>query len=536
MTASVKPEFVGIAEQVTESGAEPLKLDPRRYQKTIFEALLDARGRRGGDAWAVEDAERQRISFDKLVLGAMVLGGRLAKETAAGEHVGVMLPNSLGVAVTFFGLQAFGRIPAMLNFSAGVRNIEAACAAAEVETVITARRFIELAKLEAVVEALEKTKKIIWLDDLKANLSLGDKLKGLARAKMARSVYNRRGLKPTDVAVILFTSGTEGTPKGVALTHQNVLSNTHQADVSFELLDSDIVFNPLPVFHSFGLTAGMILPLVEGLPTFLYPSPLHYRAIPPLVRESKATILFGTDTFLTGYARASEGDEFETVRLLVAGAERVKDQTRALWADRFGLAIFEGYGCTEMAPVVAVNTFRQFRPGSVGPLLPGIEHRLEPVPGLDEGGRLMVRGPNTMAGYYTVDEPGKLKPPAGGWHDTGDIVHIDEDGFVHIRGRAKRFAKIGGEMVSLAAIEAYAAEVWPDNAHAVVAIEDPRKGEQLVLVTDHQDAARDDLLAWSRQHGVSELMIPKRLVSVDSLPVLGTGKLDYVSIRRIAEN
>ena len=511
MTATVPPIVGSVLGEAIEARSVP-NLDPKRFDKTIFQALLDARDMRGGKAIAVEDLERQPVTFDKLILAAMVLGGRLAKETVEGERVGVMLPNSVGVAAAFFALQVFGRVPAMLNFSAGIRNIEAACTEAEVTTVITARRFIEMAKLEAVAEALEKTKRIIWLDDVKASLTLGEKVAGALRAKAARWVYGRRNAKPDDIAVVLFTSGTEGTPKGVALTHRNILSNCHQADITFELLKTDIVFNPLPTFHSFGLTAGMVLPLVEGLPTFLYPSPLHYRAIPPLVGKVGATIFFGTDTFLTGYGRVADPKDFETLRLVVAGAERVKEQTRTLWADRFGLPIFEGYGCTEMAPVLAVNSQRHFRPGTVGRLMPGIDYKLEPVAGLTEGGRLIVRGPNMMAGYLTIDAPGVLKPPAEGWHDTGDIVTVDEDGFVTIRGRAKRFAKIGGEMISLAAIEAYVAEVWPDNAHAVVAIDDPRKGEQLVLVTDHVDGSRDELLGWSKAHGVSELDTSKNRV------------------------
>ena len=531
MTAPVPP-LVRVDEARTESRPA---LDRRCYDKTLFQALLDARDMAGRSHQAVEDIERQPLGYDRLILAAMVLGGRLQALTEAGEHVGVLLPNSVGVAATFFALQAFGRVPAMLNFSSGIRNVDAACTAARVRTILTSRRFVKTAKLEHYIGALQENRRIVWLDDVKASLTLADKIKGLLRSRSARRMHRRQNIDPGDVAVVLFTSGTEGLPKGVALTHRNLLANCHQADLTFELEESDRIFNPLPVFHSFGLTAGMILPLVRRLPVFLYPSPLHFRQIPPLVRDFRATILFGTDTFLTGYGRAATPENFETLRLVVAGAERVKEQTREMWTKRFNLPIFEGYGTTETAPVLAVNTFRHFRPGTVGRLLPGIEHRLEPVQGLEEGGRLIVCGPNVMAGYYTIDAPGQLKPLRDGWHDTGDIVTVDEQGFVAIRGRAKRFAKIGGEMVSLAAIEAYAAEVWPENAHAVVSRSDRKRGEQLVLVTDHQDARREELLSWAKAHGVSELMIPKKIVSVETLPVLGTGKLDYVTINEIAD-
>ncbi len=534
MTAPIPPLVDGPERASRADEDTRPALDEAAFDKTLFEALLDARAVAGGGRIVVEDIERQPLSYDKLVLAAMVLGGRLNAITDPGEHVGVFLPNSVGVAATFFALQAFGRVPAMLNFSAGIRNVEAACAAGEVRTILTSRRFVELAKLESYIEAFAKTRQIVWLDDIKASLTLKDKLTGLIRSKTARRVHGRRRVSPGDIAVLLFTSGTEGLPKGVALTHRNMLANCHQADITFELEESDRVFNPLPVFHSFGLMAGMILPIVRRLPTFLYPSPLHYRQIPPLVNKFDATILFGTDTFLTGYGRAATPEDFSTLRLVVAGAERVKEHTRELWTEKFNLPIFEGYGTTETSPVLAVNTHRYFRPGTVGRLFPGIDHRLEPVQGLDEGGRLIVRGPNVMAGYLTADAPGQLKPPPERWYDTGDIVTVDAQGFVTIRGRAKRFAKIGGEMVSLAAIEAYAAEVWPDNAHAVVTLADERRGEQMILVTDCGEACRDSLLAWAKAHGVSELMIPKKVVPVEALPVLGTGKLDYVGINEIA--
>jgi acyl-[acyl-carrier-protein]-phospholipid O-acyltransferase/long-chain-fatty-acid--[acyl-carrier-protein] ligase len=309
-----------------------------------------------------------------------------------------------------------------------------------------------------------------------------------------------------------------------------LLANCHQLSARIDFNSADVVLNALPVFHSFGLTGGTLLPILGGVKTLLYPNPLHYRIVPALAYDSNATILFGTDTFLAGYARMAHGFDFYSLRYVFAGAERVRDETRRAWNEKFGLRILEGYGATEAAPVIAVNTPMHFRAGSVGRLLPGIEARLDPVPGIEEGGRFFLRGPNVMAGYLKADAPGVLQPPEGGWHDSGDIVTIDAEGFITIRGRAKRFAKIGGEMVSLPAVEGYAAAVWPGSDHAVVTRPDPRKGEQLVLFTTHQGAVAADLQAWGRANGVTELAIPRDIRVIEALPVLGTGKLDYATL------
>jgi acyl-[acyl-carrier-protein]-phospholipid O-acyltransferase/long-chain-fatty-acid--[acyl-carrier-protein] ligase len=315
-------------------------------------------------------------------------------------------------------------------------------------------------------------------------------------------------------------------PKGVVLSNANLVANAYQvkALAGDVLKDDDVFFDPLPIFHSFGLTAGLLTALLNGMKSVLYPSPLHYRQIPKLVAGTRATVMLATDTFLQGYARAAGEDDLASVRFVIAGAERVKDETRRLW-DRHGTVIVEGYGATECSPVIACNLPDTNRPGSVGHFLPGIEWRLEPVEGIQEGGRLHVRGPNVMKGYLDPSSPDRIHPPADGWHDTGDIVTVD-DGIVTIRGRAKRFAKIAGEMVSLAAIEATVQTLWPDSSHVVVAIPDPRKGEQIVLITDKPDADRDVLMTHARDHGFPELWVPRSIL-VSGIPVLGSGKTDY---------
>ncbi|MCE7796655.1 acyl-[ACP]--phospholipid O-acyltransferase [Sphingobium sufflavum] len=502
---------------------------------TLFSALLEARHIHGGAAPVVEDVKREPLSYDRLVTGALALGRPLAAGTARGEAVGLLMPNVASVVVAFFALQTRGRVPAMLNYTAGLTNLRAACTAAEVRTIVTARAFVAQAKLGETVAALEADGlRIVWLEDVGAAIGTGAKLRAATASRFGAGRQEGARLSPDTPAVILFTSGSEGLPKGVVLTHRNLLSNCRQLAARIDFNAADTVLNALPVFHSFGLTGGTLLPILHGVKTLLYPSPLHYRIVPALAYDSNATILFGTDTFLSGYARMAHGYDFYSLRYIFAGAERVRDETRTIYAEKFGLRILEGYGATEAGPVIAVNTPMHFRAGTVGRLLPGVTGRLDAVPGIAEGGRLFIRGPNIMAGYMKADAPGVLQPPEGGWHDTGDIVTIDADGFVTIRARAKRFAKIGGEMVSLPAVEGYAAAVWAGADHAVVTRPDPRKGEQLVLFTTDKAAEHGALQAWGRANGVTELAIPRDIRVVEALPVLGTGKIDYVTLGTMA--
>jgi acyl-[acyl-carrier-protein]-phospholipid O-acyltransferase / long-chain-fatty-acid--[acyl-carrier-protein] ligase len=507
MTARARRAIAGRRLHETMSGMIFATSDTHR---TLFEALIDAKDLHGANKAAVEDVKRVPLTYGKLVIGSLALGRELNALTKVGEAVGVLLPNVNGVVATFFALQSSGRVPAMLNYTAGAASLKAACTAAQITTIVTARAFVEQGKLGDLIATLEADgQRVVWLEDLAARIGTFAKLRALATSKVALRSHRALKISPDAPAVILFTSGSEGLPKGVVLTHRNLLSNCAQLSSRIDFNSSDVVLNALPVFHSFGLTGGTLLPLLGGVKTLLYPSPLHYRIVPALAYDSNATILFGTDTFLSGYARMAHPYDFYSLRFIFAGAEKVRDETRRVYADKFGLRILEGYGATEAGPVIAVNTPMFFEGGTVGQLLPGIEARLDPVPGIDEGGRLSIRGPNVMAGYFKADAPGLLQPPYEGWHDTGDIVTIDARGFVAIKGRAKRFAKIGGEMVSLPAVEGYAAAVWPDAMHGVVTRPDARKGEQLVLLTNAATANAAQLQAWARANGVAELAIPR---------------------------
>jgi acyl-[acyl-carrier-protein]-phospholipid O-acyltransferase/long-chain-fatty-acid--[acyl-carrier-protein] ligase len=505
-----------------------------RYQRTLFSALIDARRIHGGRHLVLEDTERKPVHYHALITRACAISGKLKALTSAQEAVGLLLPSAVNTVAVLIGLQMGNRLPALLNFSAGAGSMLTACRTACIKTVVSSRRFIELARLGQVARELEKHLSLIYLEDLAEALSWQDKAKAAWRARTAplRSRGDHR--QAHEPAVILFTSGSEGTPKGVVLSHANLLANCEQLAAKIDFSAQDIILNVLPLFHSFGLTTGTLLPLLAGMRTFLYPTPLHYRIIPELAYDLNATILFGTNTFLSGYAKNAHAYDFYSVRYVFAGAEKLQEETHRLWMRKFGIRILEGYGTTETSPVLTANTPMHSREGSVGRFLPGIEYRLEPVPGVRRGGRLCVSGPNVMLGYLLHDRPGVLRPPSTsfgeGWYDTGDIVSIDEEGYVIIEGRAKRFAKVGGEMVSLAAVEELATRVWPESQHAAVALPDPRKGEQILLLTDSERAERAELMARAQEEGFGEVYLPKRIVRIPAMPLLATGKVNYSAV------
>ncbi len=506
--------------------------------QTLFESLINAAKTHGQHLPILEDVERAPMSYKKLILASFVLGKQFSKTTEPKEAVGVLLPNTNGTVATYMGLSAAGRIPAMLNFSAGSKAIVAAIKTANVKTIITSKRFITLGRLEQIEEEIKKVANIIYLEDIKQRINGFDKLAGMLKASFPSLSYNPSKLNITSnsTATILFTSGSEGSPKGVALSHKNILSNCNQISAKVDFTPQDTVFNAMPIFHAFGLSDGTLLPLLSGVKTFLYPSPLHYRIVPEMIYDTNATIMFGTDTFLKGYAAKAHPYDFYSLRYVFAGAEKLSNETRTLWSDKFGIRIFEGYGATETSPVISFNTAMEFKPGTVGRLMPGISYKLEPVPGIDEGGKLLVKGPNIMKGYIKHDNPGVIIPLEDGWYDTGDIVEFDAAGFITIKGRAKRFAKIAGEMVSLTMVEQFLSKHYPQANHGIVALPCPKKGEQLILFTDLSKLERSDLITKAKSDGISDLAIPKTIYSNQKIPVLGTGKIDHVTLAKLAKD
>ena len=509
-----------------------IPFDPAMAQRPVFQALVEARREHGGGHIALVDGDDRAFSYDEMLRASFALGSALKAGTRAGDCVGVMLPTGAAATLSFFALSAFGRIPTMLNFTSGLAGLKSALCTAKVKRLVTAHRLVEKAGLEEVIAGLTGIE-IVYLEDVRKTLSLADKLTAVAGRIAPRLLAAHTD--PAKPAVILFTSGTEGEPKGVALSHANLLANVAQVRAHIDLYPGDVLFNALPVFHCFGLTVGTLLPLIAGVKVVCHPSPLQPREIVRRIRSYGATILITTDTFINQYARAGEPGDLESLRLAVCGAERLRDETRAFLRRKYAINLLEGYGVTEAAPVVAANQIEANHPGTVGRMMAGMEARLTPVEGIAGAGELHVRGPNIMLGYIRPDAPGKIVPPEGGWHNTGDIVSIDEDGFIAIRGRLKRFAKIGGETVSLAVVENIATALWPDNAHAAVTVPDGRKGEQIVLVTDAPEARRLDMVGWAQNHGVAELTVPRRVILVPSIPVLATGKTDYVSVQKMAE-
>ena len=480
----------------------------------------------------------RRLSYRTLLRACFALGGEFARRHPAGERVGLLLPTSAGAATVFHAAQFAAVVPAMLNFSSGSKEVLAACRTAGVETVYTSQRFLDRheASRGHVEELARQGIRVVKLEDVRAALKLSDKLRALFHclmpaASLLAACY--RAPAAADPAVVLFTSGSEGTPKGVVLSHRNLVVNAHQTMVRLAVGPGDVMFNALPLFHSTGLLAGAVLPVASAFEAMQYPSPLHYSNIPQLLLSCRATILLSTSTFLGHYARAAQGNDMQTLQQVYAGGEKLRPAVRELWLEKFGKRVHEGYGVTETSPVIAVDSPWTWKPGSVGMLLPGIEAELEAVAGIEEGGRLRVRGPNVMLGLLAPGRDG-LQPPPDGWHDTGDIATIDEFGFLRIVGRAKRFAKIAGEMVPLARIEEILDGLFVDSDFAVVAVADAGRGERLVLVTNNSEVSLEQVRDCIGKAEASQLWIPKQLQVTRQFPLLGTGKPDLPAVAKLA--
>ncbi len=510
------------------------------YKKTFFQSLIDAGKIHGFDRRIMQDLDGNKTCYRDLITKSFALGEVIAKNTHINEHVGLMLPSAVGSAITFFAMQAYSRIPTMINFTSGVGTIVSACTTARVKTIYTSRKFIQKAELEKLAFALEQSFNLVYLEDLKDKIIFSIKFKAFFGGLFPNFYYSQvcENMDDTKAAVILFTSGTEGQPKAVVLSHRNIQANRCQTAARLDFGRHDIAFNTLPLFHCFGMT-GMLLMVLQGIRTFFYPSPLHYRIVPEIMYDVGATILFSTDTFLNGYAQYAHPYDFYSLKYVFAGAEKLKSETRKLWLEKYGIRILEGYGATETAPVVAVNTSMHEKAGTVGKLLPKIEYRLRPIDGITKGGLLCLKGPNIMLGVMSTDHPGVVIPPSveelgEGWYNTGDIADVDDEGYVQILGRIKRFAKIGGEMISLLVVEELATALDSENLHAAIHVEDAKKGEKIILLTTSKIIDRESFVSAIKERGVSELHMPKSFVLVDSIPVLATGKIDYMGVAMMA--
>ncbi len=511
------------------------------HRTTIFTAMLGAVNRYGKNTLIAEDINREPVSYKQLITRAMIVGDIIRKDTEAGEYLGIMLPNITATLVTFLAMQYSARVPAMIGFTSGTQAIISACKTGKIKTIYTSRKFIENAKLEKLATALEDEFRLVYLEDLGRRISLTHKLAGLFKSFYPQAHYRRlaKNISPDDPAVILFTSGSEGSPKGVVLSHSNILSNYAQVSCHIDFRSRDLIFSCLPLFHTFGLNVGFLMPLLGGSKIFLYPTPLHYRTIPELIYELEATILLGSNTFFQGYAHHAHPYDFHTLRYAIAGAEKLRDKTQRIWMEKFGIRIYQGYGMTETSPVFSVNTPMGNKLGTVGRAVSKTEYYIEPVEGMEEGGRLFVKGPNVMLGYLLPDGNSEIRAPNSdrgpGWYDTGDIVKVDEDSYFYLLGRAKRFAKIAGEMVSLTVVEELAMQIWPEFSHAAVSLSDDKKGEKIILITDNKDALKKHFQEQLRKDKHGELYLPKKVLLAEELPVLSTGKMDYVTLTQMAQ-
>jgi len=503
---------------------------------TLPGAILQSARERPKDV-VLQDMSLQPTSYARLILGANLLAEQWQRLISPdSKRVGVLLPNVSALPTTLLSLWSVNKIPAILNYTTGPSIMVTCCKLADLTHVVTSRVFLNRFRLDPK-PLTDAGIELLHLEDVRKRIPATRKLSGALSSKIFGPTLTSP-MRANDTAVILFTSGSEGVPKGVELTHRNLLANVRQMCAIADLSDTDRFFNALPLFHSFGLTIGLLLPLVRGAFTFLYPSPLHYRVVPTALYDLNATVFFATNTFLAGYARKAHPYDFRSVRYLFAGAEKLQESTQRTWAGKFGLRILEGYGATECSPCVSVNTPMRPRLGSAGELLPAIEWKLEKVDGVEDGGRLFVKGPNIMKGYVNDDANAKFQA-LGGWYDTGDIAAVDDGKYIRILGRMKRFAKISGEMVSLTAVEEALDGAFPQYglrfAVAVVAQPDPDKGERLIAVSNEPRLTLEELRTAIKAKGLSNLAVPREVKAVREIPKLGTGKINHRELSRLVE-
>lgn len=524
-TLSFRAQKEALGDQLLDLMRQALFVARREEYRDLdfFARLVQAARLHGFDKSIARDLARE-VTYRQLLTGIQALSAKLAELLGTEATVGVLMPNAVAHVTLLFALFRLGKTPAVLNFSTGPRNVVDCAANAGVKTVLTSRFFVEKAGLDELVQRLAEFCRIVYLEDIAATIGGFEKL-----AAAWRAGRETKGQGTPASRIVLFTSGTEGRPKGVVLTHAAILSNIDQATSLIDYTPADRMVNALPMFHSFGLMAGTLLPLLGGVELFLYPSPLHYRLVPEVVYDFNATLMLGTPTFLAGYGKRAHSYDFRSLRHILAGGEKLTPTVRNLWHDKFGIRILEGYGITETGPVLAINTPLTHRSGTVGRFLPGIEWRIEPVEGIETGGNLYVKGPNLMEGYLLYERGFQ---PLEGWFATGDVVAVDADGFVTIQARLKRFAKIAGEMINLQVVEDAAMSCFSSGTHAVIAVADGRKGERILLFTTAKTAERSLIRDYLLRQGHSGLYAPAEVIRLQKMPLLGTGKPDYVTLQR----
>lgn len=500
---------------------------------TIPKRLLMAAAANRSRQPIIYDELGKSLTFNRFIIGCAVLSRRVEALTHR-RHVGCLLPNSVTGVVATMGCHFAHKTAVILNYTFPVPTLLRCCERAHLDVVLTSRQFLDKCGLNDLPDQLVALGiKTVFLEDMAKKIGRLAKLSGALRVKLKRLKTERS--HPEDAAVILFTSGSESEPKAVVLSHRNLLTNCAQILEAFPISKHEVLFSALPHFHAFGLTAGVLLPLLNGMKTIVGLSPLRHKENLQLIQKYQATVLLSTDTFLAQMFKVANPVDLASLRFVVSGAERLKPRTRELY-ESLNITMLEGYGATEAGPVIAVNVPGATRHGSVGRILPHIEYRIEPHEGITEGGVLHVRGGNLMKSYLhdLMEERSSLND---GWYDTGDIVTLDEDGFLAIQGRKKRFTKIAGEMISLGYIEDEISKLSPDFYHAAIAIESDEQSKSLIrLYTNNPDLTLEAIRAHYAESRIPNTYLPRELIHMAELPVLRTGKIDYQTLQHLIKS
>jgi len=526
----------------------------RRNRMQPLQRQMVRTARRHPRRFAMADAQTPKVTFGGALVKTVFLARRLKKFWAGQDMVGIFLPPSVPGALVNQAALLMGKVPVNLNYTVSEASLASCAQQCRLKTVITSRTFLEKVKLTVPGET-------VFLEDLAANPTPAEKLATFLMAKflpvgwLERAGGRERKIGLDDLATVIFSSGSTGEPKGVMLSHYNIGSNVAQLEQVFGLDKRDCILGILPFFHSFGFTGTLCLPATLGVGVAFHPNPLDSRAIGPLVKNHAVTFLLATPTFLQLYLRGCAPADFGSLRLVMTGAEKLPDRLAAAFEEHFGIRPMEGYGCTECAPVVAVNApdfrsagFHQVgvKRGKIGHPLPGVCVRVVevenpqaggPVP-LGQPGLLLVRGPNVMQGY--LGQPQKTADVLrDGWYLTGDVAVLDEDGFLQITDRLSRFSKIGGEMVPHVKVEEKLHELAgaTEQTFVVTGLPDEKKGERLVVLHKLADGPLATCLEKLAQSDLPNLWKPRadQFFHVDAFPLLGTGKLDLRKVREMAQ-
>ncbi len=497
----------------------------------LFEELHDAIKKFGFKSNIVEDSFNHSISNLGLVYKSILLSILYKKKLEKEKTVAIMMPNTVTTSVLFFALQNLNKTASIINFTSGITNIKSSLEVSKIKIIITSKTFIEQINMQENIKIIEKNTNVLYVEDIKSEINISSKIEALKKLLFKEKIERNEN----NVAVILYTSGTEGSPKGVMLTHKNLYENRKQILNVLNIQKGEKFFTCLPFFHSFGLGVGVLLPILNNFKVFLYPTPLHYKNIPGLIESTGSSVFFSTDTFLKKYSKYAVKENFKNIKYLIAGAEKLDEETYMYYKNNFDTKILEGYGVTESSPAVSVNTFEDFKLGSVGKIFSEIEYKIEKIDGYSKGGLLFLKGKNIMLGYQVEKDTNK-KDFHNGWYNTGDVAFVDNEGYLFILGRLKRFAKIAGEMISLAQVENFPKKLWPENYSAVCNVKDVNKGETLILLTDNKKADLIKLMKLMKEEGQSSLYFPKKIKIIDEFPILGSGKIDFKKLQELAES